>query len=69
MREIKVVAVSQVFFSAASFTAQMPELRHECMFDLTDAELRSVKQTRCKLSPIQADDDTTRPNRKRSGSR
>ena len=36
------------------------------MFDLTDAELRSVKQTRCKLSTIEDDDDTiaTQPDKR-----
>ena len=45
----------------------MPDLSYDCVFDLTDAELRSVKQTRCKLSMIEADNDTTRPSRKSSG--
>ena len=57
-QELRVVLVSQVFFSAASLTAQLPELRYESVFDLADARLRSVKQTRCKLSTIHADDDT-----------
>ena len=45
------MVASQVFFSAASLTAQMPELWYGCTFDLTDAKLRSVKQIHCKLSP------------------
>ena len=61
VRETMVVAASRVFFSAASFASQMPELRYNCMFDLTDAELKAVKQTHCKLSRIETDNDTARP--------
>ena len=61
VRELTVVAASRVFFSVASFAAQMPELRCDCTFDLTDAALRSVKQTHCKLFRIEAGNDTTRP--------
>ncbi len=60
---------SQVFFSATSFTAQMPELSYNCLFDLTDEELRSVKQTRCKLSPTEEEYGTPRRNRKGGGAK
>ena len=56
-----------MFFSAASFAAQMPELRLDCAFDLTDTALRSVKQTHCKLSRIEVGNDTTRSAHKRKG--
>jgi hypothetical protein len=64
-QRLVVVAASHVFFSAASFAVQKPELRLSCVFDLTDAALRSVKQTRCKLCRIEADNDTTQTRKKR----
>jgi hypothetical protein len=66
-RDLKVALVSQVFFNATRITEQMPELRYDCVFDLTDAELRSVKQTRCKLSAIETDNDTMRSKHHGSG--
>jgi hypothetical protein len=68
-RDLKVAMVSQVFFNATRIRSQMPELTHACLFDLSDAELRSVKQARCKLSTIEADSDTMRSKRKGSGSK
>jgi hypothetical protein len=64
-RELKAVLASQVFFGTVKHTEQLPELRYDCVFDLTDAKLRSVTQTRCKLSTIKPNSDTPEPNRTR----
>jgi hypothetical protein len=63
-RELNVVLVSQVFFSPKDTPEELPQLRYDRVFDLSDAELRSVKQTLCKLSRLDAGDTTTRHNRK-----
>ena len=54
--EIKIVLVSQVFFcnSSSSFHfAQLPEIMYNCVFDLGDAELKTVENIRSKLSSSQ----------------